>query len=81
MDNVSLITEYEPLEGCYGTITGRCCAGAYLQLDNGQEAFAYQFANLPFGTIVLCTVKKKASEIKKTLVSVDSIIQYADFAA
>lgn len=74
-------TGYEPFEGCYGTITERCRKGAYLQLDNGEEAFAYKFGNLFPGTKVLCTVLRRPQEGKKTLVSIDSIVQYSGFAA
>lgn len=76
-----VLTKYEPLEGCYGIITGRCRSGAFLQLDNGEEAFAFKFANLFPGTKVLCTVKRAANEEKRTLVAIDSVIEYAAFAA
>lgn len=49
---------YERFDGCYGEMTGSCKSGAYLTLDNGQEAFAYKFASLLPGTKVLCTVLK-----------------------
>ena len=81
MENKTIETRYEPFEGCYGTITERCRAGAYLQLDNGEEAFAYKFGNLFPGTKVLCTVLRLPQEGKKTLVSIDSIVQYAGLAA
>jgi len=74
-------TGYEPFDGCYGTIIDRCRAGAYLQLDNGEEAFAYKFGNLFPGTKVLCTVLRLPTEGRKMLVSIDSIVQYAGFAA
>lgn len=70
---------YEPYDGCYGTVTERCRAGAYLHLDNGEEAFAYNFGNLYPGTEVLCTVRKRPQEGKKTLVSIDSVVSYPDF--
>ena len=34
--------KYEILEGCYGKVVGTCQKGAFLTLDNGQEAFAYK---------------------------------------
>lgn len=56
---------YERFDGCYGTVVSRCFKGAYLELDNGEQAFAYKFANLFPGTKVLCTVLKQATEGKK----------------
>ena len=67
----------EVFDGCYGTITGRCQKGAYLELDNGQKAFAYKYANLLPGTKVLCTVLKQAVDNRSMLVSIDSIASYA----
>lgn len=79
--NQDIKAKYEPFDGCYGIITERCRAGAYLQLDNGEEAFAYRFGNLFPGTKVLCTVLKEAKEEKRMLVSIDSVLEYAGFAA
>ncbi len=56
--NQDIKTRYEPFDGCFGVVTERCRAGAYLQLDDGKEAFAYRFGNLFPGTKVLCTVLK-----------------------
>lgn len=67
------IFSYERFDGCYGKVTGRCKAGAYLTLDNGQEAFAYKFSNLILGTRVLCTVIKMPTNEKLMLVSIDSV--------
>ncbi len=64
---------YEQFDGCYGKVTGRCKTGAYLTLDNGQEAFAYKFSNLILGTKVLCTVIKMPTNEKLMLVSIDSV--------
>ena len=72
---------YEKYDGCYGEVTGRCSAGAYLRLDNGQEAFAYKFASLLPGTKVICTVLKMPTGDKKMLVSIDSIRDYSPLAA
>lgn len=71
------ITEYEKYDGCFAKITDRCSAGTYLELDNGQTAFAYAFSNLPRGAKVLCTVLRKAIDGRKTLVSIDSVVSYA----
>lgn len=74
-------TKYEPFDGCFGVVTERCRAGAYLQLDDGEEAFAFRFGNLFPGTKVLCTVLKEAKEEKRMLVSIDSVLEYVGFAA
>lgn len=68
---------YEPLDGCFGQIVGTCRKGAFLTLDNGQEAFAYHMANLRIGSKVLCTVLKLPRDERKMLVCVDSVIEYA----
>ncbi len=68
-------TGYERFDGCYGTVIDRCLKGAYLELDNGELAFAYKFGNLFPGTKVLCTVLKQAAEDRKMLVSIDSVLQ------
>lgn len=51
-----------------------CCTskGVYLELENGQSAYAV-FDRLPSGTGVYCTVLKKATERWLTLVSIDSV--------
>lgn len=71
-----LNTGYEVMDGCYGRVTGRCQKGAFLELDNGQEAFAYKFASLLPGTEVLCTVLRQVVENRKMLVSIDSVLKY-----
>lgn len=79
-ENTDYMTDYDGYDrydGCYGVVTGRCGKGAYLTLDNGQEAFAYRFASLLPGTKVLCTVLKLATEGKRMLVSIDSVRHYA----
>ena len=67
---------YERFDGCYGTVISRCLKGAYLELDNGEQAFAYKFANLFPGTKVLCTVLKRAAEGRRMLVSIDSVLRF-----
>lgn len=69
--------QYEVFDGCFGTVVGRCQKGAYLKLDNGEDAYAYKFASLLPGTKVLCTVLKLAKENRLKLVSIDSVVQYA----
>lgn len=63
---------YERFDGCYGTVIGCCRSGAFLELDNGENAFAYKFGSLRPGTKVLCTVLRLADEARKMLVSIDS---------
>ena len=74
---------YERLDGCYGTVTGSCRSGAFLTLDNGEDAFAYKLANLRPGSVVLCTVRRLADKERgiKMLVSIDSVVEYAPLAA
>lgn len=67
---------YERFDGCYGTVIGCCRSGAFLKLDNGEEAFAYKFASLYPGTKVLCTVLRQADKARKMLVSIDSVVDY-----
>ena len=74
-------SKYEVLESCYGKVGGTCQKGAFLTLDNGQEAFAYKFANLYPGTLVLCTVRRLADEQRRMLVSIDSVVNHAAKAA
>lgn len=73
--------EYEVFDECYGVITGRCQKGAFIRLENGQDAFAYRYANLMPGTEVLCSVLRKAREGLRMLVTVSHICQYAEAAA
>lgn len=72
---------YEPLDGCYGQVQGTCQSGAFLRLDNGQEAFAYKFAHLYPGSLVLCTVRRLATEDRRMLVSIDAVLKHASRAA
>lgn len=71
---------YEVMDGCYGTVIGKCQKGVFLRLDNGEEAFAYRF-NLKIGTDVLCTVRRQAMENLRTLVSIDSTVNHLPCAA
>ena len=64
---------YGILDGCYGVIQNCCRKGAFLALDNGELAFAYNFGNLRPGTEVLCTVRRLASGDRRKLVTIDSV--------
>ena len=68
---------YEVFDNCYGTVIGRSNYGAYLELDNGEMAFAYRFSALRDGTRVLCSILKKACGDRSTLVGIDSVREYA----
>lgn len=70
------VQEYEVMDGCYGTVVDRCQKGAFLTLDNGEDAFAYKFGNLWPGTKVLCTVLRMGDEGRRKLVSIDSVTHY-----
>ncbi|MBQ8611536.1 MAG: hypothetical protein IJ412_07500 [Oscillospiraceae bacterium] len=79
-EEMSSMEEYEVYDGCYGIVEGSCRSGSYLKLDNGEDAFAFKFTSLRKGTKVLCTVLRLASEGRDKLVSIDSIVEYADAA-
>lgn len=66
-------------DGLYGTVSSNCRKGVFLELENGEPAFA-PFGYLQPGQRVFCTVLKKANERFRTLVSIDSIL-YEDAAA
>lgn len=72
-----MANSYEKYDGCYGVVTSCCGKGAFLDLDNGEQAFAYKFTNLYKGTRVLCTVLRLATEGRRMLVSIDSVAEYA----
>ena len=73
----NVVASYERFDSCYAVVTSRCNKGAFLRLDNGEEAFAYRFGNLFPDSEVLCTVLKPADGYKKMLVSIDSVISYS----
>ena len=67
---------YDVFDGCYGIIENCCRKGAFLALDNGEPAFAYNFGNLRPGTEVLCTVRRLARGDQRMLVTIDSVCYY-----
>lgn len=67
---------YDVFDGCYGVIECCCRTGAYLALDNGEPALAYNFCNLRPGTEVLCTVRRLARGDLRKLVTIDSVCRY-----
>lgn len=72
--------DFNVKDDVYGTVIGSCSKGIFLRMDNGQEAFAY-FNILGIGTRVRCSVRRKANESRRMLVSVDSLINDPIMAA
>ncbi len=58
---------------CYAVITSRDSKGSYLELDNGQKAYAYGIGNLSCGTKILCTITRPALGRKRARARLDSI--------
>ena len=61
------------------TVSCSTSTGVYLELRNGQSAYAV-FDRLPVGASVCCTVLKKATDRWLTLVAIDSVL-YDEFWA
>lgn len=80
MEN-NFFAKYEKYDGCYGVVTSKCGKGIFLDLDNGQQGFAYGFFGLHIGTEVICTVLRPEDERRRVLVSVDAVSKYASIAA
>ena len=72
--------DYNVRDNVHAVVTSACGKGVFLQLENGQEAFAY-VGKLMAGTEVLCTVLKKATEKWRVLVSIDSVLESVPVAA
>lgn len=66
-------------DGVYGVVRDNCRSGVFLELENGEMAYA-PFGYLKPGQRVLCTVLRKARECMKTLVSIDSILYESEAA-
>lgn len=69
--------KYERYDECYGRVTSRCRSGAFVELDNGESAFAYKYANLVPGSKVICSILKPAAENLRTMVSITTVLEYA----
>ena len=74
------IIKYDVMDGCYGEVIDRCHKGAFIKLDNGEEAFAYKFSGLKTGTKVLCTVLRQAKGTLRTLVEIESVTSNVNVA-
>ena len=72
--------EFNLRDGVYGVVTGGCRSGLFLDLENGQKAFAH-FGGLCPGTEVLCTVLKRATDTWRVLVAIDSVLEETAAAA
>ena len=70
--------DYQIRDNIRGTVIGSCSKGIFLELEDGEEAFA-RFGKLEIGTTVLCTIRKNANEYWRMLVSIDSV--YEDIIA
>ena len=68
-----IIEEYEIRDVVMGIVTGSCANGVFLQLENGESAYA-RFGFLQSGTKVLCSILKKATDRLRILTSIDSVI-------
>lgn len=64
-------------DSCYGEVTCRTQKGIFILLENGTECFSFTCASLASGSKVLCSVLRQPMENRKTLVSVDSVMEYA----
>lgn len=67
---------YSEKDMCTGTVLGKCNSGVFIGLDNGNEAFAYNFFCVPDGAKVLCSVKRCAAEGRRVLVTIESVDCY-----
>lgn len=66
-------------DGLYGTVTSNCRKGVFLELENGEPAYA-SFGFLTPGQRVFCTVLDKAKGGFRTRVAIDSVLQASDAA-
>ena len=71
--------KYRVRDAVTGTVLGGTSNGLYIELENGESAFAH-FGRLEVGTKVFCSVLRKATERWLTLVSIDSVME-EDFIA
>ena len=68
--------EYQVWDTCEGTVEAKDSHGVYLILDNGEPAYAYSHLNLRSGDRVFCSVKRKAGQNRRKLVSIDSTLMF-----
>ena len=75
------VNEYEKGDCSYATVVGHNSKGSYLELDNGQRAFAYSAGNLRNGTKIICTIAREADADRNALAKLDSICTLYDVCA
>lgn len=73
--------EYQKGDCCYAVITGRNGKGSYLELDNGQKAYAYGIGNLRNNTKIICSITRSAIDGKYALARLDSICSLYNICA
>lgn len=77
----ALTYEYAKGDCCYAVVDGHNSRGSYLELDNGQRAFAFNAGNLRNGVRILCTIEKSATAEKSALAKLESICDAYDLCA
>lgn len=80
-ENRTTAMEYVRGDSCYAIIVGHNSKGSYLELDNGQRAFAYNAGNLPNGAKIICTIAYSAKAERKALAKLESICGLYDICA
>jgi hypothetical protein len=65
--------EFNIRDSVIATVSCSTSKGIYVELENGQTAYA-AFERLPKGTAVYCTILKKSTGRWLTLVSIDSVL-------
>ena len=73
--------EYTKGDCCYAVVTSRAAKGSFLELDNGQKAFAYGIGNLPCGTKILCTITRSALGQRRACARLDSTCGFYELCA
>lgn len=71
---------YSVHDGCFGIVVDSISAGVFIELDNGEIAFSYQYGNLPVGSKIICTVLKDETSTRHKLVTVDTVCIYGEAA-
>ena len=66
-------SSYQIGDSMRAVVIGNCSKGVYLDMEDGQEAFA-TFDPLPRGTRVFCTILKKQTERFRTFVAIDAVV-------
>lgn len=67
------MAKYNVRDAVKGVVVGGDWRGVYLQLDDGDCAFA-SFGSLSIGTKVVATVLKHPTDFRPMLVSIDAVL-------